>query len=108
LLGSLQPTSLLVLDRNRQRFGNRCHDVDYDNTTCQPQRVSRRRIAQVAVCLGIGSGDRRLRTARWGHCLTGHVRANSDLDPPEYALPMSSSILPEQPHCRILAARRAE
>ena len=29
LLGSLQPAGLMVLDRNRQCFGNRCHDVDY-------------------------------------------------------------------------------
>ena len=25
LLGSLQPAALMVLDRNRQCFGNRCH-----------------------------------------------------------------------------------
>ena len=29
LLGSLQPTGLMVLDRNRQCFGNRCHNVNY-------------------------------------------------------------------------------
>ena len=28
LLGSLQPTGLMVLDRNRQCFGNRCHSVN--------------------------------------------------------------------------------
>ena len=33
LLGSLQPTGLMVLDRNRQCFGNRCHSTYYDNTT---------------------------------------------------------------------------
>ena len=26
LLGSLQPAGLMVLDRNRQCFGNRCHN----------------------------------------------------------------------------------
>jgi hypothetical protein len=30
LLGSLQPTGLVVLDRNRQCFGNRCHSADYE------------------------------------------------------------------------------
>ena len=43
LLGSLQPTGLMVLDRNRQCFGNRCHDANYGNTTCRPQCVSRER-----------------------------------------------------------------
>ncbi len=28
LLGSLQPTGLMVLYRNRQGFGNRCHSVN--------------------------------------------------------------------------------
>ena len=37
LLGSLQPAGLMVLDRNRQCFGNRCHEANYGNTTCQPQ-----------------------------------------------------------------------
>ena len=32
LLGDLQPTRLVVLDRNRQGFGNRCHDAYYDVT----------------------------------------------------------------------------
>ena len=27
----------MVLDRNRQCFGNRCHNVNYGNTTCRPQ-----------------------------------------------------------------------
>ena len=33
LLGSLQPTGLMVLDRNRQCFGNRCHDVNIGQGT---------------------------------------------------------------------------
>ena len=32
-LGSLQPAGSMVLCRDRQCFGNRCHDVNYDNTT---------------------------------------------------------------------------
>ena len=28
LLGGLQPTGLMVLDRNRQGFGNRCHNAN--------------------------------------------------------------------------------
>jgi hypothetical protein len=43
LFGGLQPTGLMVLDRNRQCFRNRCHDVNYGNTTCQRQCVSRER-----------------------------------------------------------------
>jgi hypothetical protein len=30
LLGSLQPAGLMVLDRNRQCFGKRCHKAHYD------------------------------------------------------------------------------
>jgi hypothetical protein len=41
LLGGLQPAGLMVLDCNRQCFGNRCHDVNYDGTTCRLQSVSR-------------------------------------------------------------------
>ena len=39
LLGSLQPTGLMVLDRDRQCFGNRCHDTNYSpcRAFCQPQ-----------------------------------------------------------------------
>jgi hypothetical protein len=40
LLGRLQPTGLMVPDRNPKFFGNRCHSVKYDSTTCPPQRVS--------------------------------------------------------------------
>jgi hypothetical protein len=40
LLGSLEPTALMVLDRNRQSFGNRCHDINYSHPICQPQLVS--------------------------------------------------------------------
>ena len=36
-----------------------------------------------------------------GHPLTGHVFANSGLDPSEYALPVSSPVLAEKPHRRI-------
>jgi hypothetical protein len=36
----LQPAGLTVLDGNRQCFGNRCHDVNYDDTARQPQCVS--------------------------------------------------------------------
>jgi hypothetical protein len=43
LLGSLQAASLMVLDSDRQGFGNRRHDVDYGNATCHPQGVSRER-----------------------------------------------------------------
>jgi hypothetical protein len=32
LLGSLRPAGAMVLDRNRQCFGNRCHDI-YNDTT---------------------------------------------------------------------------
>ena len=39
LLGGLQPPGLMVLDRNRQCFGNRCHNVNYDNAICRPQCV---------------------------------------------------------------------
>jgi hypothetical protein len=39
LLGSLQPTGSMVLDRNRQCLGNRSHDVNYRWATCQLQRV---------------------------------------------------------------------
>jgi hypothetical protein len=31
LLGGLQPAGLMVLDRDRQCFGNRCHNVNKDN-----------------------------------------------------------------------------
>ena len=31
LLGRLQPAALMVLDRNRQCFGNCCHEVYYDS-----------------------------------------------------------------------------
>jgi hypothetical protein len=31
LLGSVQPTGLMVPDRNGQGLGNRCHHVNYDN-----------------------------------------------------------------------------
>ena len=48
LLGSLQPAGLMVLDGNRQGFGNRCHDVDYDNATYQSQCVSRQRAPSLA------------------------------------------------------------
>ena len=40
LLGSLQPTGLMVPNRNRQYLGNRCHEENYDNTACQRQCVS--------------------------------------------------------------------
>ena len=33
----------MVLDRNRQGFGNRCHNVNYGDTTCQPQCVAAER-----------------------------------------------------------------
>ena len=37
LLGGLQPTGLMVLDRNRQCFGNRCHNANYGKKTNRPQ-----------------------------------------------------------------------
>ena len=54
LLGGLQPAGLMVLDRNRQCFGNRCHDVNYDNMTCAPQCVSKERAAPPASRRGRG------------------------------------------------------
>ncbi len=42
LLGGLQAAGSMVLDGNRQCLGNRCHDVNHENTTCQPQRVPRK------------------------------------------------------------------
>ena len=41
LLGGLQPAGLMVLERNRQCFGNRRHIADYDDTTRRPQSVFR-------------------------------------------------------------------
>ncbi len=43
LFGGLQPTTLMVLYCNCKCFGNCCHSVNYDNTTCQPQCASRER-----------------------------------------------------------------
>jgi hypothetical protein len=37
-LGRLQATGVMVLDGNRHRFGNRCHDVDYDAVAVAAQR----------------------------------------------------------------------
>jgi hypothetical protein len=34
MFGSLQPTGLMVLERNRQCFGNRRHTANYGDTTC--------------------------------------------------------------------------
>ena len=39
LLGRLQPARLMVLDRDGQCFGNRCHAAHYDDTTRPPQCV---------------------------------------------------------------------
>jgi hypothetical protein len=33
----LQPTGLMVPDRNRQCFGNRCHNANYGKKTNRPQ-----------------------------------------------------------------------
>jgi hypothetical protein len=30
----LQPAGLMVSDRNRQYFRNRCHSANYDTATC--------------------------------------------------------------------------
>jgi hypothetical protein len=39
LLGGWKPTGLMLLNRNRKCFGNCCHRVNHDTTTCQPQCV---------------------------------------------------------------------
>jgi hypothetical protein len=41
LLGRLKPTGLMVLNRDRQCFGNGCHRANYGNTPRQPQRAFR-------------------------------------------------------------------
>jgi hypothetical protein len=38
LLGGLQPTGLMVLDRNRQCLGNRCHNLTASGTPCTARR----------------------------------------------------------------------
>ena len=39
-LGGLQPTGLMVLNRDRECFGDGCHGVDYDTPTRGPLRAS--------------------------------------------------------------------
>src|SRR5208282_3602924 len=39
LLGGLQPTAMMVPDRNSQCFGNRCHDVYFATRSCRMQSL---------------------------------------------------------------------
>ena len=64
LLGSLQPTTLMVLDRNRQCFGNRCHQTYYTVIYASSGWPARGHgdgspgRAGTAAVLGIGAGMR--------------------------------------------------
>jgi hypothetical protein len=61
LLASLQATGSMVLDRNRQCLGNRCHMLNYDNAVRQPQLGRKRRGADcedVLPHVGVGVGMR--------------------------------------------------